>query len=166
MTSLSGLFEGGASTVRLSGLLASAVAGASYAGYAVVAKALLDRGYSPAVAIGSIFGVAGVLALPCVLLTGVSWLGTTDGLLLVGWLGVVTVAVAYLLFVAGLRGLSASTVSTLTLAEPLTAALLGVWVLGERLSAWATAGLVTIGVGVAVLAVSRGPMGQSAANPT
>ena len=43
--------------------------------------------------------------------------------------------VAYLLFARGLRHLSAAETATLTLAEPLTAALLRVVVLSERMSA-------------------------------
>ena len=42
-------------------------------------------------------------------------------------------ALAYVLFARGLGRLSAATVTTLVLAEPLVATLLGVAVLGERL---------------------------------
>ena len=48
------------------------------------------------------------------------------------WLGAVPTALAYILFASGLRHLPANEVATLTLAEPVTAALLGAVVLGER----------------------------------
>ena len=47
---------------------------------------------------------------------------------------------AYLLFASGLRHLPANEVATLTLAEPVTATLLGAIVLGERPGAVAVAG--------------------------
>ncbi len=80
---------------------------------------------------------------------------TVDGVVLVLWLGIVTTTVAYLLFGFGLARLPATTVATLTLAEPLCAALLGVGLLGERLDAAATAGVVVLGLGIGVLTARR-----------
>ena len=74
------------------------------------------------------------------------------------WLGLATIGVAYVLFTWGLSGLTAATAATLTLAEPLTASILGVVVLGERLSPLAVAGLVVLAAGLALLALgSRAP---------
>ena len=66
-------------------------------------------------------------------------------------LGVLTVGLAYWLYGRGLRHLPVPTVVTLTLAEPLTASVLGVAVLGERLGAagWAGAAVVAAGLVVA-----------------
>ena len=58
---------------------------------------------------------------------------------------------AYVLFAWGLRRLPAATVSTLTLGEPLTATLLGILLLGERLPPVAIVGLVVLAVGLTVL---------------
>jgi DME family drug/metabolite transporter len=60
--------------------------------------------------------------------------------------------VAYVLFARGLQRLSAAETATLTLAEPLTAALLGVAVLAERLSAPAALGAGLVLSGLLVLA--------------
>jgi DME family drug/metabolite transporter len=65
---------------------------------------------------------------------------------------VIPTALAYLLFARGLKQLSAAETATLTLAEPLTAALLGVIVLGEQLSAPAALGGALILSGLVVLA--------------
>ncbi len=73
------------------------------------------------------------------------------------WLGLATIAVAYTLFTWGLERLTAATAATLTLAEPLTAAILGIVVLGERLSALAIIGLVVLGAGLALLAWGSRP---------
>lgn len=62
---------------------------------------------------------------------------TTDptSLVLLGYLGVATMALAYGLLYAGLRTTSGSAATVATLVEPLSAALLAVLLLGERL-AW------------------------------
>jgi drug/metabolite transporter, DME family len=67
----------------------------------------------------------------------------------VAYLGVVTTALAYLLFYAGMRTTAGSVAAVLTLLEPLVAAVLAVVVLGERLTTATVVGglllLVAIG---------------------
>lgn len=135
------------------GLLASVGAGASYAVYTMSGKALLTRGWNSRDTMGATFGVAAVLSLPILLLAGSSWLATPAGLALAGWLGLVTTALAYTLFGWGLARLPATTVSTLTLAEPLSATLLGIVVLGEQLTALSTVGIAIIAAGLVLLAL-------------
>ena len=77
---------------------------------------------------------------------------TPEGAALIVFLGIVPTALAYLLFARGLKRLSAAETATLTLAEPLTAALLGVIVLSERMSAPAALGGALILAGLLVLA--------------
>ncbi|CAM5212450.1 Putative inner membrane transporter YicL OS=Lysinibacillus sphaericus OX=1421 GN=yicL_3 PE=3 SV=1 [Lysinibacillus sphaericus] len=59
-------------------------------------------------------------------------------------MGVMCTSIAYLLFLSGLQKISSSSAVTLSLAEPLTAAMLGVLLVGEHLSS-------TSWVGVAML---------------
>ncbi|MFF2371811.1 DMT family transporter [Agromyces sp. NPDC058110] len=136
------------------GIAASVAAGASYAVYTLAAKHLLDRGWSPTGSMGALFGTAAVASLPILLLTDAAWLATGPGLAMALWLGLVATTLAYTLFGAGLAGLAPAVVSTLTLAEPLTASLLGVLVLGETLAAGSVLGLAILGVGILVLASS------------
>jgi len=151
---VSGLVGGGsASHIGPLGILASLAAGASYALYALVGKLLLDRGWSFQAAMGTVFGVAAIVSLPILLATSPSWLLTPAGLTLALWLGIVTTAVAYLLFGWGLRRLAPTTVATLTLAEPLGATLLGVGVLHEQLSGVSAIGLLVLAAGLVVLAL-------------
>jgi drug/metabolite transporter, DME family len=75
---------------------------------------------------------------------------------------VMTIALGYVLFARGLAGLPASTATTLTLAEPLTAMLLGVLLLGERLPAVAWSGAALVAVGLVLAGERRegtGPRG-------
>jgi DME family drug/metabolite transporter len=133
------------------GILASLGAGASYAVYAIASKLLLDRGWSTSASMGAVFGVAAVFSVPVLLSTSLAWLATPTGIVLVLWLGVVTIVVAYLLFGWGLQRLAPTTVSSLTLAEPLVATLLGLIVLRETLSAPAVVGLIIMAVGLTIL---------------
>lgn len=75
---------------------------------------------------------------------------------MVAWLGLVTTTVAYLLFARGLRHLPAGTVGTLSLAEPLTAAALGLLVLGERPDAPAALGALGLIAGLTLMALRPG----------
>ncbi|MGO3797528.1 MAG: DMT family transporter [Pauljensenia sp.] len=142
---------GPASTVDPMGLLASAGAGGSYALLTVSSKLLLDRSWEPILAMGTIFGTAAILSVPLILLTSTGWLGTPAGVALALWLGLVTTAAAYLLFGWGLRRLAPTTVSTLSLAEPMSATLLGIVVLDEHLAPLAVLGILLIAVGLLVL---------------
>ncbi|MDA6365996.1 EamA family transporter, partial [Escherichia coli] len=64
-------------------------------------------------------------------------------------LGILATGIAYFLFSKGLVHVSSSTAVTLALAEPLTAALLGVFLLGESLTAvsWLGIFLIMMGIG-------------------
>lgn len=147
------------------GLSASLAAGASYAVYTVASKLLLDRSWSGSATMGAIFGVAAVLSVPLVLATPTAWIATPAGAALVLWLGVVTTALAYLLFGWGLGRLSPTSVSTLTLVEPLGATLLGVVVLREELPAVAVVGLVVIVVGLVLLGLPVHGRSRAVATP-
>jgi DME family drug/metabolite transporter len=70
-------------------------------------------------------------------------------------LGIVTVAVAYLLYGYGLRSIPASMAATLTLAEPVTAALAGVVVLDEHLTAAGWIGAALVAAGLVLTGVRR-----------
>src|SRR5207249_3194221 len=86
------------------------------------------------------FGGGAVLLIPVLLLVDMSWLSDPRGYAVVLWLGLAATAVAYILFTRALTRLPVSYGATLSLAEPLTASLLGVLVLGERLGPSLSAG--------------------------
>ncbi|WP_425837342.1 DMT family transporter [Microbacterium sp. PA5] len=143
---------GGAGGTDPLGLVGSVGAGASFAVFANAQRRLMDAGWDPFTVAGAMgawsAGVA-VLALPFV---DVSWVLDPAGLVMTLWLGIATIAVAYTLFTWGLERLTAATAATLTLAEPLTASILGIAVLGERLSGLAVAGLGILATGLVLLA--------------
>jgi DME family drug/metabolite transporter len=143
---------GADAAISLPGVGLALCAGASYAGYTLAAKRMLDTGHAPETVMAGAFGLGAVVLLPVLAATGAGWLVEPGGAALVLFLGIVPTAAAYLLFARGLRRLSAAETATLTLAEPLTAALLGVIILSERLSAPAALGAALILAGLLVLA--------------
>lgn len=138
------------------GLALAAGAGAAYAIYVTATKALLDdHNIEPAAASAATFAVAAVLLVPVAVLGGIGWLGTGRGAVVALHLGLVTVALAYPIFARGLARVGVGTASTLTLAEPATAAVLGVVVLGERPGAGAAVGLALVVAGLTALMAPR-----------
>jgi DME family drug/metabolite transporter len=143
--------------VPVAGVLAALAAGLAFAAYTVLAKELLVRGVPPLTAVALPFVMGGLLLVPA-LLIGLSSaldpasLVTPRGLMVVVWLGLGATAGAYLLFTAGLRHVPAVTGTTLALAEPLTAALLGVLVFSERLGAVALLGAAVVALALAIAA--------------
>ncbi|MCR2762563.1 DMT family transporter [Microbacterium sp. zg.B48] len=140
------------------GLIGSVGAGATFAVIANVQRGLLDQGWDPFTVVGSMGAGSAVLSALVLPFVDLRWLATTPGLVMALWLGIATISIAYVLFTWGLGGLTAATAATLTLGEPLTASVLGITVLGERLSVLAIAGLIVLAVGLALLAWgSRAP---------
>lgn len=146
----------GTATVRPVGVALAVLAGACYALYTSGAKALLDRQVPVVSAMAVTLGLGAVLLAPALLARGAELVGGRS-LLMVGWLGLVTTAAAYLLFARGLRRLPASTVGTLSLAEPLTAAALGLLALGERPAPQAAAGAACLLAGLLLAALRPEP---------
>jgi DME family drug/metabolite transporter len=134
---------------RVVGVVLALGAGASYALYTVAAKGLMDAGLPPTAAVALLFGLGALAVSPLLGARPPAGAGATAV-----YLGLVTVVVAYLLYGAGLRVLPASTVASLSLAEPLTAGLLGTVVLGERLSPAGAAGALAILAGLTLLVTS------------
>lgn len=140
--------------VDLPGLVMAVGAGCAYAGFTLFNKRLLMH-YPPEGVQAAIFILGGGLLLPLLVGADLNWLTNPKGLLVVGHLGFVTVGLAYTLFSLGLQRVPISNAVTLTLAEPMTAGLLGVLLLGERLPAVAWLGIMLIFSGLAVLVAGR-----------
>ena len=145
---------GRASGVSPAGVALALAAGLCYAIYAVAAGRMITSGGAESAVMGLIFGGAAVLLAPVLAVGSNGWLVSPRGLAVVGYLGIVTTVLAYLLYGRGLRTVPVPTATTLGLAEPAVAALLGLTVLNERLNGAAIAGLVLVGLAVASMAVA------------
>jgi len=132
------------------------IAGAGYAVYATASKRLLRVGDSVAVA-AIAFGGGALLLVPVLLVVDLSWLADPRGVIVVVELGVVATAIAYILYTAALVRLPVSHGATLSLAEPLTASLLGTLLLGESLAPIQLAGAALVAAGLLALALTPTP---------
>jgi DME family drug/metabolite transporter len=133
------------------GLLLAVAAGGAYAVYALSVKQLLARQTS--LAVMAVVGCLGALLLVPVLVNGdVSWIFGVRGGVVVIYLGFFGYALPMFLFAYGLSVTPVPTAVTLTLAEPLTAGLLGVLVVGEYLTGTAWCGLFLLLCGLFLLA--------------
>jgi len=142
------------------GLLLAVAAGASYAIYAYALQQLARAGDADRVAAVT-FTSAAVLLAPVALLAGgtgaLEPLATGRGALMALHLGLVATTLSYALFTRGVRDTPVASATLLSLAEPVTAVVLGVLVVGEDLTAASAAGVALLLVGVTVAALDRTP---------
>jgi DME family drug/metabolite transporter len=137
------------------GLLLASAAGGAYATFTLFNKRLVE-GRPPEMIQAVIFLLGALLLLPLLWSADLSWLQQPAGLLVILHLGIITVGVGYTLFSLGLQSVPVSSAVTLTLAEPMTAGLLGVLVLGEHLTALSGLGIGLIFSGLVVLSAQQG----------
>ena len=145
---------GGAS---FAGMAFPLLAGFSYACYFVFSKPLAQNA-APGSVMMVLCLLSGLCMLPVFWIYPAAWLATPVGALVALHLGVVTTAIAFSLTLAGLKVTPAATASTLSLAEPLSAACLGIFFLHEPLSLSAAVGIALIFGSVLILVAC--PSGQ------
>lgn len=139
--------SGGSLSVDPLGVLLCVVAGGGLVAFTTVAKGMLEE-RPHAVVMGVTFALGAGLLSPALLFSDLSWVLSPAGLAVALELGLGATALAYILFAHGLSQVRVSTAATLSLAEPLTAGLLGVLVLGERLSPVALGGATLLVLGL------------------
>ena len=129
-------------------------AGVAWAVYLVATKDLMDA--APPVTVAALVFLGAAIALsPVAVISDMSWVTTTRGLAVVGWLALASTAVSYILFAIGLQKTQVATAATLTLAEPLTASILGPTVLHEPLTATTVIGGMLVLAGLLALSAQR-----------
>ena len=115
------------------GISLALIAGFSYTFFTWITRRLI--GHIPVEAVLSIsFLIGSLFLIPVLLHEPLEWIKSSRGIQVILYLGLVSAGIAYLLYGHGLRSVQVSTVGTLTLAEPLTAAVLGIFFLGEELT--------------------------------
>lgn len=138
------------------GIVLALGAGLAFACYTIVNKDIVIR-MSPLPAVAVVFILSGILLSPFLFIFDMTWMFSTAGLAVSLHLGIVATGIAYYLFAIGLFNVSSSTAVTLSLAEPLTATLLGVFFLGEYMSVLSWTGLILMlfGIGVLIMAARK-----------
>ena len=140
-------------TVNPLGVTLSLIAGFVFAIYTIVSKALLVKVEAiPAVAMT--FSISATILMPFLFIFDSSWVTEPSNIAIILYLGFMTTSVAYILYLTGLQKVPSSSAVTLSLGEPLTAAVLSVFVVGEVLSAVSWVGVLLLLGGIVVLTIS------------
>lgn len=139
----------GEATVDPFGILLALSAGVMFALYTNCSKQLTEYEETlPAVAMT--FTLCAVMLLPFSQ-QGVTWVFEGGNLLPMLFMALAATSLAYIFYLAGLEKISSSSAVTLSLAEPLTASILGVFLLGEYLSPTSWIGVAMLLGGIVVL---------------
>ncbi|WP_369202117.1 DMT family transporter [Streptomyces sp. PU-14G] len=155
------LMPGEAARAEVAGVLLGVVSGASFGTYIAATKQLARRGADTAAAAPASVLCAGLVVSPW-LFAAPEGIAEFRSMALIGWLGLGTTALGYLLFTRGVARVSAATAGTLSLAEPLVATVLGFVLLGERLGGWAACGAALLLTGLVVVSLpGRGQGGET-----
>ncbi|WP_175073802.1 EamA family transporter [Terribacillus sp. AE2B 122] len=133
--------------IKPAGILLALGAGLSFAGYTLLSGQIV-QGKSPLETAAVIFGIGGIFLMPFLFLFDMQWILQPSGIAVSLHLGIVATAAAYFLFSKGLQQVPASSAVSLSLAEPFTAAVLGVILVGEELSllSWMGIGMLLGGI--------------------
>ncbi|EKT63534.1 DMT family transporter [Providencia burhodogranariea] len=130
----------------LIGIILGILAGITYALYSWSARKLMQQGVNSKAAMGVTFGVGGALLIPVLIMTGAplldSWTNAGVGI----YMALVPMFIGYVCYGIGLARIKASTAITITLIEPVIAALLAVTLIGEQLlvMGWVGIGLIIL----------------------
>ncbi|MFP7476884.1 EamA family transporter [Terribacillus saccharophilus] len=133
--------------IKPMGILLALGAGLSFAGYTLVSGQIV-KGKGPLETAAVIFGIGGVFLMPFLFLFDMQWILQPRGIAVSLHLGIIATASAYFLFSKGLQQVPASSAVSLSLAEPFTAAILGVVLVGEELNllSWVGIGMLLGGI--------------------
>lgn len=140
------------------GVALGLVAGAAYALYTFASGRVIGLGVSSRSTMGAVFGLGAIPLAIVLLATGAPFLESPQNVAIVGYLALGPMFLAYVLFGWGLRSIRSSTVTVVTLLEPVVATILAVLIVGERLDALGWVGLALILLGVTVVSTARRPV--------
>ena len=139
--------------IKPMGILLALGAGLSFAGYTLLSGQII-QGKSSLETVAVIFGIGGAFLMPFLFLFDMHWILQPSGLTVSMHLGIVATAAAYFLFSKGLQQMPASSAVSLSLAEPFTAAVLGVVLVGEELNLLSWVGIAIQLGGIILIAIA------------
>ncbi len=148
--------------VDVVGILLAVGAGCCYASLTLVLKRTLKQ-HSTFGILAIVFSLAALILSPLLVQIEIDWLLQPKAITAVLHLGIGATAIPYLLFAHGLRTVKVSTATTLSLAEPMTAATLGIIILGEQVNLTIISGIALIFSGLIVLVAGSLPQLKKAA---
>lgn len=146
----------------LAGLLLGLVAAFTYAFFTWTARRVMLSGVSAGASMGATFGLGGLALMPVLGATGAGFLQAEIHLWVGIYMALGPMVLGYLAFGYGLARIPASAATTLTLWEPVVAALLAVAILGERLSGTGWVGVLLVVGCLLVLTMRAAPRASTA----
>jgi DME family drug/metabolite transporter len=149
----------------LAGILAALGAGLGWAIYAMIGQQRIRSGLDSTSCMAAMFTGGAILSLPLLAVGDTAWIATLNGIGLSLYLGIVTIGIVYTCLGWGLRKLSAPTVVTLTLAEPMTAAVLATLVLRQAIGAAGWIGVAVVLTALLITASSGDSLATPATEP-
>jgi len=142
--------------VNPAGVSIALIAGFLFACYTFLNKKVIEY-------VSAIEAVAGVFTLSALMLLPFYFFFSSEGLMMrssfiaIVYIGLITAALGYVLFVMGLKYIPSSAATSLSLAEPFTAAILSVVIVGEQLNVSAWIGIFLLLTGIVVLTIKPSP---------
>ena len=126
------------------GVALGLVAGTTYALYSWCARRLMQFGVRSRAAMGATFGLGGLLLMPVLLATGGPFLESATNLAVGAYMAIVPMFLGYVAFGVALSSIPSSQATTISLFEPVIAAMLAIVIVGERLPplGWLGVGLI------------------------
>lgn len=134
------------------GLIMALIAGFSYGIYSVFSKSLANK-YSPVQVMTVLFAIGALLITPVFFIYPTYWIASAPGVLVSLHLGIITTALAYTLYLSGLRLTPVSAGVTLGLFEPFAAACWGIFLLNEPVTLHQIIGIILLFSATALLAL-------------
>ncbi|MBP9541839.1 MAG: EamA family transporter [Vitreoscilla sp.] len=142
-------------TLKTLGIGLGLLAGLTYSLYSWIAKKLMQNGIAAKAAMGMIFGLGALILLPSLYFSGGNVLAQNINIAVLAYMMLIPMFIGYLLFGYGLKHIPASRAITLTLFEPLVAALLAILLVGEQLAPIGWLGMGLIFVCLAILSKAK-----------
>jgi len=156
----------GAAAPSLSlGVMLGLLAGLTYALYSWGARRLMQRQIPARAAMGATFGLGGLMLMPVLFATGAPFLESWGNAAVGVYMAVVPMFLGYVCFGMGLARIKASTATTITLIEPVVAAVLAAVIVGERLPAMGWMGVCLIFVCLVCITVPTGAFRRGSGSP-
>jgi len=136
------------------GISLALISGLCYAVFSVASKGMLEK-TPPDAAMAIVFSLGALFLSPILFTSDITWLSQTSGWMSALFLGLLSTALAYILFARGLQSAPVARAVTLTLAEPLTASMLGIILWHERLTPASSLGVALIFIALVALSTKN-----------
>ncbi|MEJ5087102.1 DMT family transporter [Brucella pseudogrignonensis] len=128
----------------ITGICLGLLGGLTYALYSWTARRMMLNGVRSSVAMGATFGLGGLLLMPILIVAGGPFLASWNNAAVGIYMAIVPMFLGYVCFGIGLARIPASMATTITLIEPVVAAILAIIIVGERLPLMGWFGVVLV----------------------